>query len=189
KPVPVDIRLVAATDLDLDGQIADGDFRGALFARLSEITFHLPTLADRREDILDLLAVFAPAARTRLHPKLVEALLLYSWPFNVRELRKVGAELEIRGKDKDSWTLNLVEHRLRTDYGDAPEDEVSEPSTSPSGPPTLEELRLLLETHQGNVSAISRHTGRSRRQVKRWIEDAGFQTDDFRADDFSGETT
>src|SRR5690606_707060 len=74
-PVPVDVRVVAATNRDLEGSL-DRAFRGDLYARLSEITLRTPPLRERREDILPLLLSGLGTQGHKLEPRLVEALLL-----------------------------------------------------------------------------------------------------------------
>ncbi len=94
--LPVDVRIVAATNQDLEAAVARRAFREDLFYRLNVVTIHLPPLRDRREDIPALVAHFlnAFAQEQRAAPKVVspEALALlqaYGWPGNVRELENV----------------------------------------------------------------------------------------------------
>jgi two-component system response regulator HydG len=89
---PIDVRLIAATNRDLDDEIKRGSFRGDLYYRLNVIAIHLPPLRDRRDDIPLLAERFlARLAETRglekrLAPASLEALQSYDWPGNVREL-------------------------------------------------------------------------------------------------------
>jgi two-component system response regulator HydG len=91
--VPVDVRIVAATNRDLEEEIRRGGFRSDLYYRLNVITLHLPPLRDRNEDVPLLAAYFLErfaAGRGRTAPVLsqeaVDALAAYDWPGNVREL-------------------------------------------------------------------------------------------------------
>ena len=90
--VPVDVRIVAATNRDLDEEIRRGGFRSDLFYRLNVITLHLPPLRDRTDDVALLADHFLKRSsvsrgRTlRLAPDTVSALQGYDWPGNVREL-------------------------------------------------------------------------------------------------------
>ena len=91
-----DIRLVAATNENLEKAIAEGRFREDLFHRLNEFTLHLPPLAECREDILPLAGFLLKLACTRQRKHLQgfdrmaqAALLEYPWPGNIRELRNV----------------------------------------------------------------------------------------------------
>ncbi|HEY3358736.1 MAG TPA: sigma-54 dependent transcriptional regulator [Polyangia bacterium] len=93
EPVPSDVRLISATNADLVGAVAQGAFRKDLFYRINVISFRLPALRDRAEDIPDLLshfvrrysAAFEKPLRS-ISPAAVEALVTYKWPGNIREL-------------------------------------------------------------------------------------------------------
>ena len=94
--VPVDVRLVAATNRDLTADVKAGRFRADLFYRLTVFPIHLPPLRDRREDVAELarafLREFAEAhdrPARRLPPRVIQLLAAHDWPGNVRELRNV----------------------------------------------------------------------------------------------------
>jgi len=93
--VVVDVRVIAATNKDLEDEISRGNFREDLFYRLNVIPFYVPPLRERREDIPVLVRHFLKEfSHTYQRPKemtedAVDALLRYSWPGNVRELRNV----------------------------------------------------------------------------------------------------
>src|SRR5579871_3063888 len=91
--IPIDVRVIAATNRDLDHQVAEGNFREDLYYRLNVIPVSVPPLRERREDIPLLvnhfLKKYAPAAGkniTRVHPTSLEVLCGYDWPGNVRQL-------------------------------------------------------------------------------------------------------
>jgi two-component system nitrogen regulation response regulator GlnG len=92
----VDVRIIAATNQDLDAAVTRKAFREDLFYRLNVVTIHLPPLRDRREDIPALAAHFLAVfgAEQGSSPKIcspgaLELLLAYAWPGNVRELENV----------------------------------------------------------------------------------------------------
>jgi len=96
EPVTVDVRVIAATNKDLEEEISKGNFREDLFYRLNVIPFHVPPLRERNEDIPQLARHFlkefsaAYSRRAReLSDDAVDTLLRYVWPGNVRELRNV----------------------------------------------------------------------------------------------------
>jgi DNA-binding NtrC family response regulator len=92
----VDVRVVAATNKDLEENLANGTFRQDLFYRLNVIHIHLPALRDRADDILPLAEHFLAQSAGRagkdvraFHEAAKKALLGYGWPGNVRELENV----------------------------------------------------------------------------------------------------
>src|SRR4029453_6583595 len=96
RTVKVDVRVIAATNRDLEGAVRDGPFRADLFYRLNVVPLHVPPLRERRQDIPQLAAFFlARYAKTfgrpatALSPASLERLALYDWPGNVRELQNV----------------------------------------------------------------------------------------------------
>jgi two-component system response regulator AtoC len=89
RTIEVDVRVVAATNQDLQQLIADGDFREDLFYRLNVVPVTIPTLRQRPGDIPLLVAHFLEklnAGSKRISPEAMEALARYSWPGNIREL-------------------------------------------------------------------------------------------------------
>ncbi|RMH37093.1 MAG: AAA family ATPase [Deltaproteobacteria bacterium] len=91
--LPVDVRVIAATNRNLDEMVAEGTFRTDLYYRLKVVAVDIPPLRRRREDILPLAREFAAAAGRAygrgpctLSPAAAELLLAYPWPGNVREL-------------------------------------------------------------------------------------------------------
>jgi two-component system nitrogen regulation response regulator NtrX len=95
-PVHVDVRVIAATNKDLEDEIARGNFREDLFYRLNVIPFYVPPLRDRKEDIPLLVKEFLQEfgqqygrARVEMNDDALDALKKYHWPGNVRELRNL----------------------------------------------------------------------------------------------------
>ena len=95
--VHVDVRVIAATNKDLEEEIARGNFREDLFYRLNVIPFFVPPLRDRKEDIPLLVKEFLTEfgaqygrPRVEMGEDALTALRQYHWPGNVRELRKPG---------------------------------------------------------------------------------------------------
>lgn len=97
-----DVRVIAATNMDVEEAIKNNDFREDLYYRLSTVPIHIPPLRERGEDIFLLFTKFAtdfaekyqmPAIR--LTPDAKEALLNYEWPGNVRQLKNVTEQISI----------------------------------------------------------------------------------------------
>jgi two-component system response regulator AtoC len=92
KPVPVDVRIIAATNQNLDNLLKSGEFREDLFYRLNVIPLHLPPLRERLEDIPLLTEFFASKYKKRalkIDSGFYSKLVNYSWPGNVRELENI----------------------------------------------------------------------------------------------------
>ncbi len=130
-PQPIDVRLIAATNRDLDEEIKRGTFRGDLFYRLNVIALQLPPLRERREDIPLLAEHFlhrsgeqAKEEPKRLTPVAIEVLQSYDWPGNVRELENAleRAVILTRGSviDVDAFPDRVVERKSRPLISDAP---------------------------------------------------------------------
>ena len=105
KPIQVDVRILAATNRDLDSAIKDGKFREDLYYRLNVIPITLPPLRERPEDIPELAHFFMKrfSAETKKHfteisPDAREKLVRYRWPGNVRELANVIERAVVLGQ-------------------------------------------------------------------------------------------
>ena len=106
KPIPVNVRILAATNKNLEEEVKAGRFRLDLFYRLNVFEVQIPPLRDRRDDILPLVNHFLKKISSRfdipipeLKPELLDALLQYNWPGNIRELENLMERAVIlRGK-------------------------------------------------------------------------------------------
>jgi two-component system response regulator HydG len=164
KAVPVDARVIAATNRDLDEEVRAGNFRSDLYYRLNVIAVHLPPLRQRRDDISLLAEHFLRRIATargeepkQLSAGALEALLGYAWPGNVRELENgieraviltPGHEIQVAALPE-----RITEHR--------PEPLVS-PRTAPN--PSLDAVERayimwVLETERGNKARAAEVLG------------------------------
>jgi DNA-binding NtrC family response regulator len=96
KKIPVDVRLIAATNKNLQDEITKGNFREDLYHRLNVIPLHLPTLHERADDIPDLVNYFSSVISAKYKRKTpvfndaaLQVLKKLAWPGNIRELRNV----------------------------------------------------------------------------------------------------
>lgn len=95
REIKVDFRLIAATNQDLEKLSDQGQFRKDLFYRLNVVNINIPSMAERKEDIIPLIHYFLNRINEKydldrsFHPRAIERLLAYSWPGNVRELANV----------------------------------------------------------------------------------------------------
>jgi DNA-binding NtrC family response regulator len=178
KTIHVDIRLIAASNRDLEQDVEDGRFRRDLFYRLNVIPLTLPPLRARHEDIPLLAAHFAEKAadkhgrsRPQLEPALIEALLDYEWPGNVRELENLIERLVVLTREPRLTTEYLPEKMLRT---------LKKPSSA--GGETFEgavdglKRRLVeraLQSENGNKVLAAKRLGISRSYLHRLISEFG----------------
>ena len=163
-----DVRLISATNADLDAEVAAGRFRQDLLFRLNTVEIRLPALRDRREDIPLLAGHFLATHGHRYRKPIsgfdqpaLQAMLAYSWPGNVRELDHVveRAVLMTQGTQVRLGDLGL---RTTPDAGGRLDDM------------SLEEVEAFLirkaMTRYGNVSEAARALGLSRSALYRRLE-------------------
>ena len=93
KIIPIDVRIICATNRDLKKLVEEGKFREDLYYRLKILTLHIPPLRERLEDIPDILPALADIPG--IPPDLEEKMLSYSWPGNIRELRAFASNLNL----------------------------------------------------------------------------------------------
>ena len=174
----VDIRLLAATNRDLEHAMKEESFREDLFYRLNVVPLHMPPLRERREDIPVLATHFAAKAgekHTRptpeLEPALVEALQEYEWPGNVRELENMIERLVVLTKGTrlgpESLPEKMLHVRPEACAGASAEDE-----TTLEGATVALRRRMVIEALRaegGNRGAAARRLGISRSYIHRLI--------------------
>ena len=126
EPIETDVRIIAATNADLEDKVARGEFREDLYYRLNVINLELPALRDRGEDIVLLANFFLQIYNEKnskglvgFTPAAAEALIRYSWPGNVRELENVIERAVVLGKgefiDVDALPRSVLSGRSRYD--------------------------------------------------------------------------
>ena len=168
--VPVDCRIVCATNQDLAAKIKAGTFREELFYRLSVVTVKLPPLRERQEDIPNLARFFLERFSRRYgkslsgSPRFYEALLRERWPGNVRQLKNVmerltavhpGGMLEPEDIEEDSPNLEASATLATVPWKDAREQYLASFEISYA--------QAVLARCGGNVSAAAREAGVDRK--------------------------
>ena len=164
----LDVRVVAATNAELDQAVRRGSFRADLYHRLAVLEVRLPPLRARLDDLPALAAVFleqlaAELGPRQLSPAAIERLSRYGWPGNVRELRNVlyRAAATVSGA--------IIEPR---------DLELAGPSAGSVGiaaAPRSDRraaVRAAMERHAGNLSAAARALGVARSTMRGWVADA-----------------
>lgn len=181
----VDVRFVFATNRDLEGMVADGDFREDLLYRVNVVPIRIPPLRERREDIRPLAERFVVEACERhgrriaaVEPAFYERLEQFDWPGNIRQLRNVveSAVLLTPTPELKAEGLRIGGKGASVAAGPTPSGD-ARPFTVPDGM-TLEQierevLAQMLARHEGNRTLTAEKLGLSRRTIQRKIQEHG----------------
>jgi DNA-binding NtrC family response regulator len=184
--VPVDLRLVSATNRDVERLVREGKFREDLYGRIAGYRVTLPPLRERRQDLGLLVGVLLEralgdrASGVTLSLEAARILYSYRFPLNVRELESwLSAAVALSGGSPirpEHWPEPVDLDPV--DDGDA--EPVALRPLSPEQEQHREEVLGLLREHRGNVSAVARAAGKARNQVQRWLTRYALDPDDFR---------
>ncbi len=181
RELPVNVRLVAATNRDLAADVALGSFRRDLFYRLNVIPIRLPSLAERREDIRPLALHFlnrvnqANQRNVYLSPPALAALEAHPWPGNIRELANVVERLVLLADGTLVSKAEVERYLPRAAAGLPAATAPLVPLPAPAGAPLVREYRALhshsafelqqaLALHGGNQSRAAQSLGLTPRQ-------------------------
>jgi DNA-binding NtrC family response regulator len=175
RPVMSDCRIIAATNRDLEEDIASGRFREELYYRINVIQIDVPPLRERREDI-ELLAehflrIFAEENKkyvTRISPLALEALSRYDWPGNVRELQNI-IERAIVMTRSDIISLEDLPQKISKLHRIEPSEIDELPDMSLS---EIEKLAVIkaLRAEKWNQTRAAKRLGITRRQLRTKME-------------------
>jgi len=193
KQIHVDIRLLAATNRDLNSDIEEGRFRSDLFYRLNVINIRMPALRERPEDIPLLVNYFIARHGPRLHkpnvgitPAAMELLNRYYWPGNVREMENVIERIlvlldgdMIEPEDIPADIRNGMALRV-VPLPAAPQKAIPVDYKEARGQFETDYLRELLERTGGSVSEAARISGVSRRNLYEKLERLGIRPEEFK---------
>ncbi|WP_027415895.1 sigma-54 interaction domain-containing protein [Aneurinibacillus terranovensis] len=118
KPIPINVRVITATNANLEKMMHEKKFRHDLFYRINVLTIHIPPLRERSEDIFDLLLHYLDMFNKKykvnktFSPDVIEQLLSYEWPGNVRELKNIVERLVVMS-DSDIIEVNQLPGSLQ----------------------------------------------------------------------------
>ncbi len=122
-PIRVDIRLISATNRELDQEVISGSFREDLFYRINTITLHSPPLRRRKEDIPLLVEYFLSRTGNKfinqgrqMSEEAMRSLVKYDWPGNIRELQNLCERLQILAEGHVIMPGDLPEHVLNPEH-------------------------------------------------------------------------
>lgn len=177
RPIPIDVRIVVATQESLSQAVQQKRFRQDLLARLNGIHVELPPLRRRRSDVIPLLsralAKFKTGVTPTFNADFVETLCIYDWPFNVRELVLLAKRLSAL-HDRDTC---LRAAHLPADFLDRTahsEESLKDPPQHADDPATrlveLPSLIAALRASQGNIAQASAMLGISRQRAYRLMQ-------------------
>jgi len=183
RPIKVDIRIVAATNQNIEKLIEEGKFRADLYYRLNGLEIVLPPLRERKEDIPELVRFFIAQANHEANrqvksvsPEVLRCFYAYDWPGNIRQLRNViqRAVVLARGSELQVEDLPLEFQQLS-----APDDKTPVPSlktvkkiTQKKATAEIEREILVecLKKAKGNVKKAAEISGYSRAQFYRLLK-------------------
>jgi len=179
RDLPSDVRIVAATNRDLEAMVRDGTFRQDLYYRLNAFTIPVPPLRERREDIQDLADHFVQTHNfsrrisKRINKAAMRHLVAYDWPGNVRELRNVVERAIILSRGQNEIR---PEHLAICEINQQPGDLGTQLQFEKE--PTLEQvekhyLQSLLEKYSGHRGKVAGVMGISERNIYRLIQKYG----------------
>ncbi len=162
KPVPIDVRIIAATNRDLEEEMRRGTFRSDLYYRLNVISLHMPALRDRRDDVPLLteyfLDVFAPEdGAIEITDAALERLRKYDWPGNVRELENALERAVVLAGSEEIDVEHLPDRVV-----DPPAERLVSDASPPN--PTLDTIEKayilwVLEAEEGNKARAAEVLG------------------------------
>lgn len=174
--IPVDTRVIAATNRDLEAAYRAGTFRKDLYFRLNVVTVHLPSLRERRSDIPQLAHFFldryAPGENVQISPAAIKSFLQYDWPGNVRELENCIARAVALGDHRSIELSDLPACIAAAEDPDMSAQAAAELSTTALA--DLERMTILrvFEQAGGDKNVAGKMLGISRatlyRRLKRY---------------------
>lgn len=185
--VKVDMRVISSTARQLDEEIAAGRFREDLYYRLNVVPVHLPALADRREDIPELVAHFAARYATEQRTKTPDvsadamaALQAYDWPGNVRQLRNVVERTIILAPasrigciEIDMLPPEVLNEQAQLSPGEAVKAIMGTPLREARETFEREYLRVQIRRFSGNISRTATFIGMERSALHRKLKALG----------------
>jgi transcriptional regulator with PAS, ATPase and Fis domain len=170
RKITVDVRIVAATNQDLDAAVAAGRFRHDLFHRLGQFQLRVPPLRERPEDIVALAEHFLKlkSAGSSFTPDAVSALLSHAWPGNVRELRNLIARVAVESRDPEIQKTQIADA-----MSGSPITQRHSASMPVGNLDSMEEQMIIraLERSGGHRSQAAEQLGISRRTLSRKLKE------------------
>ncbi len=175
--IEVDVRVIAATNRDLEREIAEGRFREDLYFRLNVVTIVIPPLRERREDVPELvehfLKVLAPPGGKpkKMSPKAMRLAMAYDWPGNVRELENAVQRAVVLSRGETVFPEHLPAKVQALDVGKDAEEDMGSRGTRTMREVERDAIVQALREHNGNRTHAAESLGISRRTLQNKIRD------------------
>ena len=181
RPVKVDVRIIAASNRNLEEEVKKGTFRDDLFYRLNVVPIHLPPLRERREDIPLLIEHFIATFSTeykvepkKVAPEALEKLVSYPWPGNIRELQNVIERMFALSQSKEITLADLPGPIAGFEEKPVNFQELAELPTLEAMEKSL--IAAALRKSHGNKNEAARILAIERQRLYRKIEKYGLET-------------
>jgi len=168
---PVDVRIIASTNIDIDKSIEEKTFREDLYYRLNVIRVHIPPLRERREDIPELcnfwIKRIGGTRDIRLPEGELKKLVHYPWPGNVRELRNILERSVILSRDTFIEPSKLLMEREAPSLNNTNAEEINRLDTLEKV--EKDHIRRMMDHHASNYTRTARALGISLSTLKRKV--------------------
>ena len=179
--IPVDVRIIAASNKDIVSDVENGNFRSDLFYRLHEFKIELPKLCERKDDIATLANCFLNEFNTEFgksivgfQPEAIEKMLDYNWPGNIRELKNVIKRAVLLAPGKLIFSEHLIFSHLKKNcatsvsFNVASMEDISKEALKTK----IIKLKEAINKANGNKSKAASNLGITRNQLYRLIKKA-----------------
>lgn len=190
--IETDVRIIAASNENLEEMSLNGQFRRDLFYRLKVFPIEIPSLADRKEDIPLLIDIFLKKLNKEylkeikgVHSEVMEALVRYEWPGNVRELENI-IERAFIIESSDRISLESLPNEFCSQESNASlpylDSALTLAATRQKAVDYIEAhyLRKILAEHKGSINNSARHAGISTRQLHKLMTKYGLHKESFK---------
>lgn len=186
--VSVDVRVLAATNRDLQAEVKAGRFREDLYYRINTLSLQLPPLRQRPEDIIPLIEHFLQIANIigstrveKIDPAAAELLIRYDWPGNIRELKNLIMEMTALAEDEVIRAVDLPSRFHSIPESASETDDIGNDEHDPQL--SLREVEMqyilsVLKKYGNNYKKCAEVLGLARSSLYRKLEDYGFNKGD-----------
>ena len=185
EPIEVDVRVIAATNKNLEEEIKKGNFREDLYYRLNVVPIHVPPLRSRKEDIPILANYFLnkfsfekDGKSRKLTDAAIDVLKNYHWPGNVRELKNLMERVVILVDKEEIDEHDILKHlKLEKDFSQDIDSIINKFSNLSEAVKFFEKkfIETKIRENNGNISKTAKEIGMTRRNLYRKIKTLGIE--------------